>query len=187
MKINEITDQKTTALKKIKADCKPFLKIIGYDINEYPLYRGMSGTGFQHKTVRLTNRSPMSTALTKHDRYNHYFEETFGQPFRNSMFASGSIQMAFFYGRVFRVFPIGNFDWLWSPQIEDIALDIKWPIIGGQHNVPPSQEAVNAKLDTLDYNMNSDIRGAIKSGNEIMIRCSEYYAVLESVFKDAAQ
>ncbi len=180
MKITEITDDRKQILNIIKKDCKPFLQIIGNKIDTFVMFRGMEdiySDPIVRKKVRLDDRKPMSSAPIKHERYNHYFEDTFGQPFRNSLHASGNQHMAEYYGDVFVIFPIGKFDWLWSPMINDMAMDIRWPMVGGQLNVPPSQEAVEEYLDTLNYNMNSDLKGAIQSGNEIMIRCKEYYAI----------
>ena len=50
--------------------------------------------------------------------------------------------------------------------------------------MPPSQDVVDEKLGSLNYTINSNFIGAIESGNEIMIRCDEYYATKIAVFKD---
>jgi len=186
MKINEITVDRDYILNLIKKDSKPFLNRIGGDFSYYAMYRGMENETqpFIRKQVRLNDRKPMSSAQIKHARYNQYFEETFGQPFRNSLHVSGEREMAEYYGNVYVIFPIGNFDWLWSPEVKDMALDIRWPMVGGQINVPPSQDAVTDKLDTLDYHMNSDLKGAILTGFEIMIRCKEYYAIDLQTFNE---
>ena len=187
MRYHELLEAKVSAagiVDRIEQDCQPYLQIIGDNVSAFPMYRGMEEHEMiLRKQVRLDNRKPWSSAQIKHERYNQYFEDTFGQPFRNSLFVSGDYEMAAYYGAPYAIFPIGKFDWLWSPQVNDMALDIRWPPVGGHVNVPPSQEAVIDKLQTLDYNMNSDLKGAIVTGNEIMIRCKEYYALSQQVFR----
>jgi len=188
MRLTEIqlpTDR-AAIVELIQRDCQPFLGKIGGKMGEYTLHRGMahSRTPLVKKQVRLDDRNALSTSAVKHERYNNYFEDEFGVPFRNALFASGNKDQAAFYGDVFTVFPIGEFDWLWSPNIEDLALDITWPRVGGFDNVPPSQEHVDSELSRAGYDMNSNIKGAIESGNEIMIRCKEYYASSIHVWND---
>ncbi len=192
MKIIELIESEPTdrdeILKLIKKDCKPFLQRIGNKIGSYKLYRGM---GFAEnkdtivrKSVRLGDRRPMSTAQSKHDRYNKFFVTMFGEPFRNALFVSGDEDMAKYYGEPYVIFPIGDFDWVWSTAINDIAMDIRWPDVNGWVNMPPDQITVDEKLGSLNYTINSNFIGAIKSGNEIMIRGKEYYATKIHVFKD---
>ena len=185
MLLYELTEKGPDILATIEKDCKPFLSLIGGDISKYRMFRGMpfsrnSGNIFR-KQIRLDDRRPMSTADIKHDRYNHFFQEVYGQPFRNSLFATGDRKMAKYYGYPFVVFPIGNFDWLWSKDVNDLALDIHFPPVAGFHNVPPTQEVIDDKLEFAGYRKNHDLPGAIKSGNEIMIRGKEYYAVRTAV------
>lgn len=192
MKIIELTESepkdRDEILKLIKKDCKPFLQRIGNKIGTYKLYRGLGfdsdNNNILRKKVRLHDRRPMSTAQIKHERYNEFFEVMFGEPFRNSLFVSGNEDMAKFYGEPYVIFPIGDFDWVWSTAIEDIAMDITWANVGAWVNIPPGQKEVDEKLGSLNYTINSNFLGAIESGNEIMIRCKEYYATKIHVFKD---
>ena len=183
--INEIKGSYPNILATIQKDCQFFINRVG-DIGKYPMYRGMdsTGKGLIRKKVRLDNRNPLSSAQIKHERYNNYFEEMYGEPFRNALFASGSVDQAYNYGDVHVVFPIGEFSWLWSPVVGDMALDIHWPSLNphGFSNVPPSQELVDDVLSRSQYQIDSDLKGAIKSENEIMIRCDEYYAISKKIF-----
>jgi len=152
-------------------------------LDERMIFRGMEKEHkpFLKKKVRLDNRNPMSSAQIKHERYNNFFEEMFGEPFRNSLFVTGDYGQASHYGNIYMVVPIGHFDWMWSPDINDLALDIPWPSVGGHINVPPSQDTVDTILGNANYTINSNLGGAIQSGNEIMIRCDEYYAIAETL------
>jgi len=112
MRIIELTE--SVRLPHIRAtierECQPFINRVG-DIGKYPMFRGMDEDGTQkqqgltkHK-VYLDDRVPLSSAQIKHDRYNAYFEEMYGEPFRNAVFASGSQDQAASYGSVFVIFP----------------------------------------------------------------------------------
>ena len=133
-------------------------------------------TPIVRRKVRLDDRTPMSTAQVTHDRFNAYFQEKFGAPFRNSLHTSGDGGHASSYGNLFEIYPIGDFEFVWSPKVNDIAFDVIFPPVGGFTNVPRSQEVINKKLDTMQYT-NKNLIGAIESGNEIMIRSKSYYAV----------
>lgn len=188
MRLNEIeinVDDLRVIAQRIRENCKPFLKLIDNDVREYIMYRGMefSIDPIQRKKVRLDDRKPMSSSPIKHERYNHYFQEVFGAPFRNSLHTTGDVSMAEYYGDPFVIFPIGEFEFLWSPDVNDMTLDIRWPSVGGHINVPPSQEAVDDKLEFAGYRHNRDMAQAIKSGNEIMIRSKNYYAVKPAIFE----
>ena len=178
MRIVEVTEP--NIIETIKKDCKPFLQLINGDIMEYTLWRGMLQAlpaGIQRKDVRLDDREPLSSNPSKHEKFNNYFERAFGAPFRNSAHCTGKRKIAKMYGMAYVVFPIGKFDWVWSPKVADLTMDIVWPTPGGWTNVPPSQEVVDEKLSKAGYTKNKNLKAAIKSGNEIMIRCKEYYAV----------
>ena len=163
--------------KTIIKHCQPFLKMIDNRIEDYIMWRGMNESKqIIRKSVRLDDRKPESTAQDKHEKLNTYFIETFGEPFRNSIHVTGSSSQAHDYGELYTIFPIGNFRFIWSPKVNDIAISIRWPQPGGWSNFPPSQEVVNEIMDQQEYS-DRDLPQAIKSGNEIMIRCDEYYAV----------
>ena len=192
MKLTEIT-MNEEILSIIKKNCGPFLTAINNQITDYPLYRGAKWNQpallFEpliRKTARLDDRRPKDTNKLKHARINDYFIRTFDEPFRNSVHVTGDEHQASFYGRVFMMFPIGEFTFLWSPHIIDIAFDIKWPAVGNFANVPPTQEVVDDVIGNLDYHT-VDLITAIKSKVEIMIRCEEYYIILPSTFNEVTQ
>ena len=140
------------------------------------------GHPIQRKEVRLTNRTPHATDELRHERFNDFFSRKFGYPFRNSVFATGDSMDAAVYGNgIHVIFPIGDFDFLWSPYVRDMTYDLKWEPIGGFSHVPPSQDLVDKTLNNVEYQV-TDFKGAIISGKEIMIRCKEYYAVDWRVF-----
>lgn len=172
-------------IELVNRDCKPYLEHIDNDIMRYQMYRGLEkfGKNVFKKTARLDDRKPAATGQEKHDRINDYFEREFDHPYRNGVFASGDTSMAGTYGMVHVIFPIGNFEFLWSDSVNDMAYDIKWGSVGGFQNVPPSQEVVDNVMSTAGYTT-GHLQDAILSGNEIMLWCKEYYAVRRSIFQD---
>jgi hypothetical protein len=180
---NNLTSQDVYAI--IQKDCQPFLEAIGNKPKSNILYRGMTGPSapIQKKQVHLDSRKPMTTNNEIHDLINDYFTRQFGEPFRNALFTSGDRDQALGYGnKVLSIFPIGNFTFVWSPRMIDMY-DVTWPRPGGFSNVTPSQEAVDYTLEAYDYT-NKSFTSAIHSGNEIMIRCNEYYAVTQTVVEE---
>jgi hypothetical protein len=89
-----------------------------------PLYRGISSSNFGEpmitKRVRLDDREPTDTTEELHALANEYFVEQYGAPFRNSMFVTGDDSWAGAYGRIYSVYPIGDFEYLWSPKTKDL-------------------------------------------------------------------
>lgn len=170
----------------IEKNCQPFLESIGQDVDTYKLFRGMRtvvGTAIQRKQVRLDKRDPAQTEEPTHRKINNFFTKEFGAPFRNAVFATGNSIEASVYGNAVHViYPIGDFTFLWSPVVKDQTYDLKWHYLGGFSNVPPTQKLVDQTLRDVEYTMN-DMKKAILSKSEIMIRCKEYYAVDMRVFK----
>lgn len=149
----------------------------------------------------INQRSPKDTPLHKHQLIDAMFESQFGIKFRsNSFFATSDINQAFDYGKPQYVIPIHTFQYVWSPQIGDLYnYDIPSffaSMIGDDFNVGgKSEKGYIAKLarqyiegqipehklqktfskmvTKLGYR-STNIKKAIKSGNEIMV-ASNYY------------
>lgn len=161
----------------IQKDCKPFLKDIRNARNF--LYRGMKEQkNFVKKKVR-TDRSPMNTPEDLHELYDRYFKEKFGWNARsNAVFANGNSLEASQYGREFMIFPIGNYKFVWSPEVEDLFVN---PITRGlkrsdERNNEGFYQKVKEELDSVNYT-DKNMALAIRSKNEIMIGTESYYAL----------
>lgn len=181
-----IIESEIAPVKLIRRDCKPFLNEVQYPAM-YKLYRGMNSenSAFFKKNVRLTDRTPSDMPQNMHDRLNKFFTIKFGAPFRNALFVSGSSSMAMEYGNeTYVIFPIGEFKFLWSPQVPDLwnIWDELRPLQGGMTDeefkkVEKEQfeKFYNRYLTTFQ---DTDLKAAIKSNHEIMLRCKSYYAVV---------
>ena len=143
----------------INRDCSKFLK--GAGRNE--LYRGTKDhKEFFFKGTVRKDRKPtdMPAPITKD--FNIEFEEEHGVAnIRNiSLFASGSRATASEYGKIYRIFPIGNYTYWWNPDVEDLY-----------------QYWTEERTILPEAYKNTDLIKAIKSDNEIMFVCDEYYAI----------
>ena len=94
------------------------------------------------------------------------------------MFCSGDPHMAEGYGAVGVIFPVGNFDFCYSPNVSDMSEML------GQHlsSYDDADDSVEPEIISLlsqaNYQHNTSINGfrqAIQSHNEIMIHCEYYY------------
>lgn len=106
----------------IEKNCQPYLKQ-NPDWKTNPLYRGMSyREDIQIKNIR-TDRAPTDSTKYFHKLYNEaLIENGFGLTRSNSIFCTGSSEMAYKYGEAYVIFPIGNFAFAYSPTIKDLYL-----------------------------------------------------------------
>lgn len=187
MKLFEINHQvdPNMAADVIINHCKPFLEQINYDPARYPIYRGVHTKDKPHmqvdartglRTIRghNPNRKPLDTPPEVHNELNRIYKEMFGLPFRNGTFVSGSYPQSTGYGDMtVVVLPIGNFNFLWSPKVEDalVGYDIDARCIKYKYNKSVlSPEYLQDKTDDNDY-QTTNLPSAILSRHEIMLYC----------------
>lgn len=172
-------------------DCEPWLdatngEIVYRGIKKYPehLY------GFV-KPVR-GNRDPLDTPSDRHDILNTLIKQAGGIANRsNSMFVTSSPGVASHYGRVFAVFPIGNFNYTWSPIWADWHNDLTWSAINSLLKKPNDITHTDAYVDVVTkikklvqnpdnvdlkslkegIRVNEGLAEAIAESQEIMIQC----------------
>lgn len=182
----------------IKQNCQPYLKLNKDAMISRSLYRGVKPPGgfsvtgagdanFIRKDIRLTDRRPSDMDEDIYEFFNKYFTEMYGAPFRNAMFASGSSGDAADYGAVYVIFPIGEFQYLWSDTIEDLYTELhklydEHPIDG--YDILQKQEALalgselhNDLYDYVTSYQTDELEKAILSSHEIMIRAQSYYGI----------
>jgi len=124
------TDKKLTdkelnfIIETIKRDCKYFLK----ESKSQQFFTGVtydnkSNNVFFKKMVRH-NRNPRDMSLELTNSLDNYFDKEYNlggwKPRTQSKFFTSNKSTARGYGRTYNVFPIGNFKYLWSPDIEDL-------------------------------------------------------------------
>jgi len=175
--IDEIT-------KLIKRDCKKFL----ISSKNNPVFRGINSNKiFDIKTPRK-DRRPKDTEQKYHEMFDKTFMKYHGIRARSEgVFVTGDLSEASLYGNPYTVFPIGNFKFLWNPNIFDLTMAVspkmvyktsnifwKFMIKTGIVTTEMTQDQINSIVK--EY-MSTNLVKAIRSGNEIMIFCKKYYIV----------
>lgn len=129
--INEATSpakEFAQTLTMIYRDCAPFIReFIGPQKGNTALqflYSGRDVSGnpeFIKKRVRK-DRKPADMHPIIHDMLDKEFQKRFGYPARSSsLFVTGDLYIASDYGsRVYLVFPVGKYKYLWNPQVDDL-------------------------------------------------------------------
>ena len=161
--------------KLIQSDCGPFLR----EADGKLIYRGLKkqAEDFIKKTVRV-DRKPKNTSAAVHHLIDEVFYKLFGIYGRSAcVFVSGDQSEVNPYGRIHAVFPIGDFEFLWSPGVIDLFYQ-ESEIEAHIHGLS-DKNALAALTDYVEDSgyRTTDLPRAIHSGHEIMIQCSEYYAL----------
>jgi hypothetical protein len=173
-----ISEEELLTVKElIERDCKPFLdeskrtffltRGIGDGPAEENSIIGLSGKHMMyfHKQVR-TDRKPTGSSQLLHQTADAYFEETFGVKSRsNSMFTFSENGGSSIYDNLCVVFPIGNFKFVWSPDVRDMFASA----------YGNTSDQIRQWLERSNY-QDDDFVGALKSYCEIMVTCGSYYA-----------
>jgi hypothetical protein len=169
MKMSELYESEMTedeVISLIKRDCKPFLSMKPKAL----LLRGMKNKpNHPLKLSVRTDRRPSDMPADTHAKFNKWFKELFGINARSEcLFVTSSFNIARAYwfshgtGGTYAVFPIGNFSFIWSRFVDDL--------------LQVDDDITFDEFKELEYKM-TDLNSAIDERNEIMIKCSEYYAV----------
>jgi hypothetical protein len=177
-------DRILTLVELIKKDCKQFwkerskgrllLRGLRQPRPDGKVMIGSFTVPYYEKTVR-NDRTPLSMPNRVHNMLDDWFYRKFHMFARSStMFCYGeeAFSAARQYGKVHAVFPIGNFSYVWSKEVHDLfnLLDSR-QIIDNPH-----EEDVADLLNSLGYK-SSDLKSAMKSSAEIMVKCYSYYAI----------
>ena len=157
--------------ERIRRDCQPYLALLHDGAS--PLYRGAPASAeVVSEWLVRRDRKPRSMPIELHEAADQWFSRNFGVRFRSAgFFCTGDPKQAEGFGAVYQVFPIGGFQFCWSPNVRDLHE------FSAENDYlrRPSNELVEA-LDRLNYR-EEDFGKATASGCEIMIACGRYYAL----------
>lgn len=161
-------------------NCRPFLE---KNPDLLPLYRGSE----RPKKITVVDvrqdRKPMTTNLLVHDVVRELFLERGIKANReNSLFTTGYPIQARMYGSVFYCFPMGDFDFSWSPEVDDLYYrqgdwvaelsDMLPGLSPAEVYTPENLSSENFReivSKTIGTYQTDDLPAAIRSKNEIMI------------------
>lgn len=174
----------------IERECQPFLK---KSRKEGLLLRGMlpkkgQKTFYAHgkgpddalTVLEMTprdNRQPSDMPQQYHTFLDRYFLDTVGFRARSqAVFCVGlpALRDISSYGRTHVVFPVGEFEYTWSPTVEDLYGDLIYRRYF--RDAENQEEALRKHLDEQHY-QTTQLNEAVTSKSEIMVKCSKYYAV----------
>ena len=156
---------------RVRRECQPFLSLLGP--SGLSLYRGIDPRApevFEGRVDRA--RQPKNMPIPLHEAADAWFSRQFGVRFRGAaLFCTGSKATASRHGRLYRIYPVGGFQFCWSPSVGDLHV---WATQNGLLDGHPA--ALVESLKALDYREDG-LAEAIASSSEIMVSCSRYYAL----------
>lgn len=144
----------------------------------------VNGLIMQVRKDRIPRDTHADLSSIVDDMLEHKFD---WRPRQQGMFATGRLGLARNYGSVYRVFPMGDFRYVWSPDVRDLTLRV--PEILRIANITQrdvSDEYTSDELadfyEVLSDNLSStykdtDISKVRGSSHEVMIDCKEYLAI----------
>lgn len=164
--------------KKIKRDCEFYFSQVKNP--SLHLYRGSESENMVHGAFRKfkARTRPLDTPLKFHTELNRYFKVMYGRPFRNGLFVTGSVDVAEQYGNAFIIMPKGEFEWLSSPDIQDVAVHLD-PETYEDNDDPNAPAEALETLKDAQWFESMKLEQCIESGNEIMLWCPKGYYVLD--------
>jgi len=103
--------------------CGSFLSSINYNLHKFAVFRGLHHTtNGLFKIPCPVMRQPRDTPPEAHEAADNWFFQNFGISYRsNALFGTGSFNQAKEYGYVSAMFPIGDFNFCYSPIIDDLT------------------------------------------------------------------
>lgn len=137
-------------------------------------YRGLSNASSVDFPViydTRKNRKPRNMPPEIHARADSWFEARFGVRYRSqSLFVTSSMVVAQNYAcspdHVVRIIPLGHYKYCWSPKRSDLLF----------YCASAEKLTIEEYLEQSEY-VDTDLRSASFSGNEVMLYCEKYIAI----------
>ena len=178
----------------IAKDCQPYLNLIHFPQRDrsgipFLLYRGMHQNDvpadiLTPATVRK-DRKPLDTNKLSSEIVDDWlFNLVKWRPRSAGLFVTSITRNARDYGVPYLVFPIGPFDYLWSPVISDMMVAVN-TITGPKQTPDERQEKLIKKmLAKADWQHNKGFDTFMRNtfmrdsyGTEIVLNVNSFYAV----------
>jgi hypothetical protein len=180
-------------LDQILIDCQPYIEILR-EVFKYDDYEGWLKTCVKNKNTQSLlnmtrflkrglqrhvdydkcnyqpNRRPIDMPREFHDFMNEELENKFGWKVRNGAFCYLCDELNYIgYGTKYLIFPIGDFEYCWNPEIRDLYVEIDDEI----------QELINL------IDISNNVRDNLNHGNCPELRnCNDQNKQLEEYEKD---
>jgi hypothetical protein len=190
-----LKESKHFNIDKFEEDCSfLFQQLVGTQ-GEKLLYRGLehhAGVDWEIKDFKLRTK-PRDSSVYLHNKANEFFVDFFNEPIRNWLFTTGYANDAKDYGKVFAIFPIGEFKWVCNADIGPNAIRDLYgsaSYIAGQifandkenrysfdQRKDMAADLLVKKLPHARWNVNERLEECIDSKNEIHVKCEQYYQI----------
>jgi hypothetical protein len=181
--INENSISVEEAVEMIKDDCAPYFKLAQAS---KPLYRGTEKLIADIATIfPRKDRKPKDIPREFHDYLDKELQKKFGwKPRSEGVFATSDILQAEAYGKSYLFFPIGDFKFIWSPDIRDLYIEMANILEDGRTR-PGEDPWTNVDKEYLRKDLlmfistyiNKNLKEAINSWHEMIFKCASYYLV----------
>lgn len=165
-------------VKILKKDCGPFLRETK-SVKNF-MWRGGLGISVADIKKNVVRKGRLSRDMSHwlHKLLDETFEDNFGWKTRsNSAFAVGSRPISLKYGTPYLFFPIGKYNYIWSPTIKDLYEHLR-RLFGIEF--PPdtiTEEWIEENIisEYIDKNLVKVVKNSLH--NEVMFNCKKYYLV----------
>ena len=123
------------------------------------------------------DRKPLGTELDLHKSLNKFFKKKFGWNVRSEgTFVSGKVSEVEQYGKPYIFFPIKQYKYVWSPEINDLTLYLEDVFTKNFDDYGDIQEEETIKYAVNTY-IDKNLKKAVNKKNEVTINCKEYYLI----------
>jgi hypothetical protein len=157
----------------LRKNCKPFLQEVKY--NNWPMYRGTDSGGDALMFTGIPRKKRLPTDMSRGDQHDldGAFKKIFGwRPRSQGLFVTGSRANAGQYGPIYQIFPIGNFKFLYSTDIEDLYSEFDMGLSSYSEEIED-----NLPEFISDHYTDENLVRGIKANVEISILCEKYFAL----------
>jgi hypothetical protein len=189
------TKEVSADILKVRKDCKIFINWMKTNKLTNPIFRGRNNVDDITLMTRRRNRTPMNTRLPLQKILDSLFQEKFGwKPRSAGVFTSANVSQVQSYGRANIFFPIGNYRYVWNPEISDLfcSMDMSnaQQCIGfdSEKNAHVLKKGTKEKATThlqklVDGCIDYDLEKAIKEQlpREIMFDVNRYYLISTNI------
>ncbi len=167
----EITQEQI--LSTLQRDCTMFINEVG----NLGLYRGIKSPHpgkLLNKIVSRSDRYPKHTRLSFHNSFNQAFKEIHGVDNIRSqaVFCAGTKDNNY-YGKMFRIFPIGHYEYWWSKKINDLFEWLSERTLG----IEDFSDMVDIVKKGLYIDTDLTLAITKYEYTEVMLLCDSYYAI----------
>ena len=164
----------------IHTNCTDYLNVL--KLCNQRLYRGMDDSaGDIFLGTSRKDRRPSDSSIVGQHKFDEYLKQLGFDALRsNSTFTTTHLKVAADYGEPYYIFPFNGSPFTWCENHDDLVLDTD--LNDDLYYRFKSIRTLNDFKHTFKMN-NTDLLGALKSGNEIWFKGS-YVAMRVSVYKE---